>query len=315
MNRSSTASPLVVYSAAEEKYCAGLLDAFRAAHPHIDVRFEFGISVALQRRYLAALESGTPDADIVWSSAMDLQLGLVHAGHARTYRSPQADDLPAGSVFRDCAYATTLEPLATVVNMRHIDREQPIGSLGEITRAMRDNDRLRDKLACFDIEHNGLGFLALMYESLHLPEFDAFMAMLAEFGARKCVSNPDMVTELESGRAAIGFHLLDSYARRAVQANVELAIARSSLAPLAISRIAFIPQSAPHPEAAQCFLDFMLSREGQRQLAQGGFRPLRADPHCEAPALRPIRIDDGLAEIIEPGRRHAFLERWQRCFA
>lgn len=318
MNRPPTASSLVIYSAAEERYCASLLDAFRAAHPHTAVRFVFGISVALQAQYLAALDAGTPDADIVWSSAMDLQLGLVHGGHAQTYRSPAAADLPTGSVFRNQAYATTLEPLATLIDTRHVDAAHPTGSLDEIARTMRQNrGRLRGKLACFDIEHNGLGFLALMHESLHLPDFDAFMAMLAECKPRKCVSNPDMVNELAAGRAAIGFHLLDSYAARAAQTHPELAVAASATAPLAISRIAFIPRTAPHPETARCFLDFLLSREGQRLLAHGGFRPVRSDLGADAPAgmpkTRPIRIDDGLTELLEPQRRQAFLERWRRC--
>lgn len=311
-------STLVIYSAAEERYCAALLDGFRAAHPDTSIEFRFGISVALHERYLAAVASGKPDADIVWSSAMDLQMALVRDGHAAPYRSPEAGRLPEGAVHADRAYATTLEPLATLVDTRCVPPDRPAGSLSDIAALIADDAApLRDKLACFDIRHNGLGFLALMHESLHLPQFDVFMRALAQTKSTTCVSNPEMVDALASGRSAIGFHLLGSYAARAQQAHPHLSIAASSMPALAISRIAILPRSAPHPIAARRFLDFLLSREGQASLAKGGFRPIRSDAGVEdattGMALRPISIGDGMPDLIDPQRRQAFLERWQRC--
>ena len=320
MNDSSSDTSLVVYSAAERKYCLGLLDAFRSAHPEISVEFRDGISVALHERYLASLAAGKPEADLLWSSAMDLQLGLVHSDGVLAYRSAEADALPQGSIYRDRAYVTTLEPLVTLINTTLIDARQSAGSLAEIVTALsQERERLADKLACFDIERNGLGFLALMHESLHAPEFDAFMQLLTDFKPRLFGSNPELLAEVEAGRSALGFHVLGSYASRAAESNSALAVASSASPQLAISRIAVIPRTAPHPGAARCFLDFLLSRPGQLQLQRAGFGPVRTDlgsgTSRSEQSLRPIRIDTGLTELLDPGRRRAFLERWRRCVA
>lgn len=287
---------LVVYSAAEQRYCAGLLEGFAERHPDIEVEFRDGISVELHQRYLARLAAGRPEADVLWSSAMDLQMGLVLSGRALPYCSPEAHDLPAGAVYRDLAYATTLEPLLTLVNRDHFDARVPAGSLAELTAALRcDPERFRGRVASYDIERNGLGFLALLHESLRGVEFDAFMRVLAACNPKVFGSNPALVEEVASGRAALGYHVLASYALRAVRANPSLAIAASNAPPLAVSRVVFIPDSAAHPNAARIFVDYLLSRDGQRHLGKAGLFPIRRESGPgnarEADAVTPIRID------------------------
>ncbi len=50
---------LVVYSAAERRYCAGLIDGFSRRHPGIALEFRDGISVALHQRELLELWRST----------------------------------------------------------------------------------------------------------------------------------------------------------------------------------------------------------------------------------------------------------------
>ena len=309
---------LVVYSAAEKKYCDGLLDGFRRLYPGIAVEFRDGISIALHERYLATLAAGKPEADVLWSSAMDLQMGLALTGQALPHRSVEAGALPETAVYRDLAYATTLEPLATLVNKDHFDVRVPAGSLAELTAVLKsDRERLHGKLACYDIERNGLGFLALMHESRREADFQAFMQILAEYRPKVFGSNPALLAEIESGRAALGFHMLGSYALRAVRSNPSLAIAVSKAPPLAVSRVALIPLSAPHPNAAKLFVDYLLSRDGQQQLLKAGLFPIRRDPGSGGPsgadAVTPIRIDQGLSDLLDPQRRRELLAHWRGC--
>lgn len=53
---------------------------------------------ALHERYLAELATGKPEADVLWASAMDLQMGLVPAGRALPHRNPEAHALREGAV-------------------------------------------------------------------------------------------------------------------------------------------------------------------------------------------------------------------------
>lgn len=306
---------LVVFSAAEQQYCAGLLEGFAARHPGIGIDFVFGISVALHERYLAAVAAGKPEADLLWSSAMDLQMGLVLAGDALPHPSPEAHTLP-GAAYRDLAYATTMEPLVTLVNRERFDVNVPAGSLAEIAAALRsDPQRFLGRIACFDIVTNGLGFLAMLHESRRDADFDAFLQALAACRPRLFGSNPPLVEEVASGRAALGFHVLSSYALRAARSNPSLAIAVSNSPPLAVSRVAFIPRSAPHPNAARLFLDYLLCREGQQRLQEAGLFPILTSANgytsSAKNAVTPISIDRGFDDLLDPQRRKMVLTRWR----
>jgi iron(III) transport system substrate-binding protein len=305
-------SRLVLYSAAEQQYCTPLLEGFAARHPGVEIEFVFGISVALHERYLAELAAGRPGPDLFWSSAMDLQMELVLAGHAQPYRSPEARGLPQSAVYRDLACATTIEPLMTLVNRDIFDARLPAGSLAEMTAALRSApDRFRNRVACYDIERNGLGFLALLHESRRGAELDAFLQALAACRPQTCGSNPALVEEVASGRAALGYHVLGSYALRAVRNSPSLLIAASDAAPLAVSRVAFIPCRAPHPNAARLFLDYLLSQDGQRRLGDAGLFPIRHQPGSTATAVTPIPIDRDFEHLLDQERRHRLLSRWR----
>ena len=256
---------------------------------------------------------------------MDLQMGLVLHGHARAYRSPEADALPHWAVYRDMAYATTVEPLVTLVNCRGMDSGAPAGSTGELARLLAGNPaRFRARVACYDIERNGLGFLALMHEMTRSPHFDAFLKALTAVQPVLFGSAATLTEAVASGRALLAFHVLGSYALRALRENPSLAIATSQTPLLAVSRIAFICRDAPHPQAAQRFLDYLLSTQGQRHLLEAGLFPVlrtgeaaRADPgdQLAGASIDPIPIDRGLGELLDDVQRRELLRRWKSAIA
>ena len=311
----AAADKLVIYSAAEQRYCEGLIAGFNRRHPGIAIEFCFGISIALHQRYLAELAAGQPSADILWSSAMDLQMSLVLEGKAFAYVSPEARALPAGAVYRDLAYSTTLEPLLTLVNRNCFDVNVAAGSLDEIAVAVsRDPAKFYGRVASYDIESNGLGFLALLLESRRSADFSACLQTLARGKPKIFGSNPPLVEEVASGRAALAYHVLGSYALRAVAMHPALAVAASNTPALAISRVAVVSSRAPHPRAARLFLDYLLSRDGQQQLLEAGLFPIRADVNTRPPGsvnVLPLRIDQGGGELLDAAQRRELLEQWR----
>ncbi len=155
-----------------------------------------------------------------------------------------------------------------------------------------------------------LGFLALLHESLRNTEFDAFMQVLAACRPKTCASNPALVEAVASGRAALGYHVLGSYALRAARNHSSLAIAASGAAPLAVSRVAFIPDRASHPNAARLFLDYLLSQEGQHRLGDAGLFPIRRHVGQPAETVTRIPIDRGFEDLLDRDRRRRLLDRW-----
>lgn len=312
----ATSPPLVVYSAAERRYCESLLRAYRSRHPHDDVVFEDGISAALDRRFRDEVDAGRPSADVVWSTAMDLQASLVSDGYAATIAPRHAGDLPEGSAYRECAYATTLEPLVTLVDAARIVSVHA-GALSEIAELIeREPERFRGRVIGYDITRNGLGFLALMHERRLRPGFDRYLEALRRVAPRVHPSNPPILAELAAGQAWLAPHVLGSYATRALREHPSLAIAASALPAIAVSRVALVSRAARNPDAALRFVDFLLSDEGQAELADAGLFPLRrAAPGggMAALPLAPVRLDATFDTLLDAGPRNDLLERWSRA--
>ncbi len=305
-----------MFSAAFRPFCEPLLAGFAARHPGIEVEFVDGISGTLHQRYLDAQVKGRGEVDVLWSSAMDLQMDLVQSGHARVCAGAAGPGFPAWANYRDMAFATTLEPLVTLVNRDLLDPATAAGSLAEITAVLRAAPQgLRDKLACYDIGNNGLGFLALLHESADEGVFEAFMRALAAARPRTHGSNPPLVEEVASGRAALAYHVLGAFALRALRAHAVLAIAPTAAAQTAVSRIAFVPVSAPHPVAGRMFLEYLLSVEGQEKLGDSELFPLRAadamPPQLGRAVRAPIAIDKGFDALLDTQRRDRLTERWR----
>jgi iron(III) transport system substrate-binding protein len=313
-DRSSVVGRLVVLSAAERRYCEGLIALFEAAHPQVELDFVFGISTDLHARYLAEVEAGGPTADLIWSSAMDLQMALVLSGHAQPHGSTAAASLPDEARHEDLACATTLEPLVTLVRRDEVPPHMRAGSSAELTKLIEAAPgRFRGRIACLDIERNGLGFLAMLQSDLEDTSFEGFLNALATCEPLAMGSAPPLVEAVTSGRAALALHVLGSYAQRAeASCGGALGIAASAFPVPAVSRIAFIPRRAANPGAARAFLDTLLSPDGQAALGAAGLYPILA-PRPEG-GVRAPRLDRSFERMLDPGRRESLLRRWRIAF-
>lgn len=88
-------------------------------------------------------------------------------------------------------------------------------------------------------------------------------------------SAEEILTEVASGRAAIGYNIAGSYALDEMANAPELGVIMPQDYTLVMSRIAMIPSRAKHSAAARLFLDFLLSRHHQERLAQRHITPAR----------------------------------------
>ena len=73
---------VVVYSALDTKAAQPLIRDFSALYPDVKVEYNDMNSTEMYNRYIAEVASGQGSADIMWSSAMDLQVKLVEIGRA-----------------------------------------------------------------------------------------------------------------------------------------------------------------------------------------------------------------------------------------
>src|SRR5512140_931645 len=115
---------VVVYSALDTKAAQPLLRDFNALYPNIKVEYNDMNSTELYNRFIAEQASGQGGADVMWSSAMDLQVKLVDDGHAMTYKSPEDKALPSWAVYKNQAFGTTYEPAVFIYNKRLVPADE-----------------------------------------------------------------------------------------------------------------------------------------------------------------------------------------------
>jgi iron(III) transport system substrate-binding protein len=315
---------LVVYSTTDSALVQPLIKDFGVLHPKIPLEYNDMNSTELNTRYLSEVAAGAGSGDLLWSSAMDLQVKLANDGQVQEYASPEAAKLPKWAVWKNQAFATTFEPITFVYNKRLLKPEEVPQSHADLTKALLANpDRFRGKVTTFDPERSGIGFLLVTEDAKHDPNFDEALKAYGLVGVKLYTSNGAMLERIGSGEHVLGFDMFGSYAIAKQRKDPSLGIVYPKDYTLVMSRIAVIAKTAPHPNAARVFLDYLLSARGQELIAKVALFSIRPDVEGETtaaaltkavgPALKPIPVGPGLLEYLDQQKRLAFLKKWQQA--
>ena len=316
------AGTVVLYAATDLQVVDPLIKDFELAYPDIKVRYHDLNSGELYDRFLNELGS-RDQADVLWSSAMDLQFKLVNDGYAVPHKSAETEALPAWAIWKGEAFGTTFEPVVFAYNKQLIALNDVPKTHAEFIRFVRDHSkRLRHQIATYDPRGSGLGYL------LHTQDMEAnpvsFWNLIGAFGRTDIILEPAtavMLDHIANGRAMLGYNVLASYALNRAASDPNIGIVLPSDYTLILSRIAFINRQAPHPKEARILMDYLLSRRGQILLNQTGLFSVRDDVSTSdsrvielrrqlGNAFRPIVISTGLLTYLDKMKRELFLGRW-----
>jgi iron(III) transport system substrate-binding protein len=295
-----------------------LIDDFERRHAGLRVDYvELG-SLPLYERFLQQQDDAAASADVLWSSAMDLQIKLVNDGYALRHDSPHAARLPKWAIWKHEAYGTTLEQVGLVVNRQLLAAgEVPQTHAALTALLLADVPRWRDRVATYDIERAGLGFLIAAQDAMATPRYWELAQALGRCRASLHADTQSMLDSVAAGHTLLAHNVLGSYAEIFARERPELGVIYLRDYTLAVSRVAFIARTAPNPQGARLWLDHLLSAPGQRLLAEaGGLQGVRTDaaPSSRpATALRPIALGPGLLAHLDQSRRQAFLKRWNQA--
>lgn len=314
-------STVVVHTTTDEAEAADLLAGFKLLHPGISVRYVDLNSMELYERFLSEAASGAGTADIVWSSAMDLQVKLVNDGYAQSYVSPEAAGLPAWAVWRNEAYAVTAEPVAFVYNRRLLPEARVPRTHEALTRALTaDPNAWKGKLAAYDPERSGAGFLFLTQDVQVTPRTWDLVRAMGQAGVKLYASTGTMLDRVAAGEQLLAYNVIGSYAMERAKQEPALGVVLPLDYTIVLSRIAFVPRAARNPGAARLFMDYMLSRAGQERLAAHSLAPARVEARYGTEAaegittLRPIQMGPELLTYLDQIKRARFLKQWRRMF-
>lgn len=308
-----------VYGNADTAAMQPLIAAFRRTYPGVTVRYDDLESSTIYDRVLAEARGGTSGADLVWSSAMDLQAKLINDGYAQAYLSPEKPAVPDTAVWKNMGYGITAEPVAFVVNRALIPAAQVPRTHEAFEQLLRTRrDQLTGKVATYDPAQSNVGYLYLTEDHAITRDTRSLVQAIAATRPMLSRTTEPMLDAVSAGRVAIAYNVVGPYAltRAMRDPNIRVVFPRDYT--IIASRVAFIARDARHPAAARLFLDFLLSRTGQTLLAKQWLLPVRADvraPRLSPERQRPIRVGPQLLVNLDTIKRRRFLADWRATLA
>jgi iron(III) transport system substrate-binding protein len=314
---------VVVYSSTDAASAGPLLKDFHAAFPGVTVEYNDLNSTELYNRFISEAAANTGGGDLLWSSAMDLQVKLVADGYGQAYASPESKAIPPWANWKDQAYAVTYEPVAFVYNKRLVPAGDVPKTHEDLLKLLQaKTDAYKGKVTAYDPERSGVGFLFFTQDIKNYPNAWELNKAFGKAQIKLYTSAGAMIERVTSGEHTIGYGIFGSYALARQKKDPNLGIVLPADYTLIATRVAFIAKGAKHPNAAKLFLDYLLSKRGQNIIAnQADLYSLRTDVEGEATAeavtaaigdkARPIPVGPELLDNLDQKKRLDFLKRWQ----
>ena len=314
----------VIYSTTDMVLARPIIEAFQARYPAVAVSYHELQSLDIYDRVTRESDQDDATADLVLSSAMDLQVKLANDGYASRQAPAEAARLPRWAVWQDSAFAVTYEPAVIIYHQPFFaDRELP-RTRSDLMRLMEESGDLFGKIATYDVERSGLGFLFLARDQEHFPPIWRLVSSMGEQGVRLYTNSAAIIDRVATGRFVVGYNILGSYAQAMAATRPDLGIILPEDYTIIASRVAIVPRAARTPALGALFLDFLLSTEGQRVVASeaglGAVHPAvdlaggaNAMQTRLGARLRPISVGPGLLVYLDQVKRRRLLERWNEA--
>ncbi len=315
---------LTVYSSLDENVAPPLIRAFQAANPDIAVSYHDMQTLEIYERVIRETDAGDRTADLVISSAMDLQLKLVNDGYAMRLPEIDTDDWPDWASWRQSAFGLTFEPSVIVYHKPSFETLPLPENRADLIDLLRDNDDLYGRIGTYDVERSGLGFLFLARDLEHNRDIWDLVSAFGAAGVKLYSNSSAILDRVADGRFALGYNILGSYARGWADRVPELGVILPKDYTVVMSRIAFVPEAAANPDLGRRMLSFLMSVPGQTIMASDlqlpvlnpaveGENTARAMRERHGRQLRPISISPGLVVYLDQVKRARFISRWNEA--
>lgn len=248
---------VVVYASTPEVLAERLIAAFNETYPDITVEFSFFTNAELASRVEQERTAGSPTADIVGMADFAYFSTAEAAGQLAPPTGPSVDDWPADFRPTDSAVVVYAQPLVISWNTERV--ETPITSYQDALAP-----ELQGAIASTDIASGSI--VAAFYDWLRDNEGPEFWELLAAqeptFG-----SGAQAVTQsIAAGEESVGLFSSVSVVKglQASGAPIEYVVPSPSFG---VGTVGAILESAPHPNAAQVLMNWLMSEDGQTAIA------------------------------------------------
>ena len=300
-----------------------VLQLFASRQSGLRIDYEQWGSNDLYEVTLKDCQIGVSAADMVISSAVDLQVKLANDGCARAHRSAATASLPQVSNWRDEVFGITRELAVIVYNRRLLsDAEVPRSRFDLIDLLRPEDSRLRGRVATYDIEASGLGYLFAFADAQQATTFGSLIEAFGRSGAIATCCSAEIIDGVANGTYLIAYNVLASYALARAEDNPDIVAVAPDDYTLVLARAALIPRQAPASELARAFLDFLLSEAGRSALKADhlivstsvGTPASLVLPDTPETSFRPIALSPSLLVGLDQHKRREFVSLWRSTF-
>ena len=259
-----------------------LIAAFEQKYPGVDVKFSRADSVPTALKILAEGRAGKPQADVF--DGTETAAPLIRAGLVDRYIPPNADAYPPQVKDPDGYWhAFMFYFLTPAINTKLIPKDQAPRTAEDLLAA-----KWQGKIA-WNMS-SSTGAMAFVSGIMMMMGEEKGTAYLAEL-AKQNIINVDvtaraMVDKVGAGEYPMALAIFNHHTIMAAAkgAPVDWLKLDPIVASLAMTGVV---NGAPHPNAARLFVDFMLSEDTQKLLADLDFLPTMPSVPAKVPTLKP----------------------------
>lgn len=258
---------LIVYTSMKESLISGIVNGFKAQNPGIEVDYQSAGAGKLMAKIAAERQSGQILADIIWTSEVPDFYKMKEEGILAQYQSP--------------VFAETVNPFDDYDGSFHAAR---LGTLGiaintdKITEAPTQwSDLLKPEFNNkFGIADPALSGTSYMSVALLEKQFgwDFFESIKAN-GGRIGKGSGQVVDDTASGELSASL-AVDYITNSKIKKGAHLQLCYPPELLVIPSPVAIF-KDTKNMEAAQKFVDYLLSKEAQTHVANEGTIPVRED--------------------------------------
>ena len=309
---------LYVLSATDESAVASVIRHYEELNPQVKIIYqEYNTNELYQ---LIMKNRNNPDfrADVVISSAMDLQVKLVNEGLAYGFSSSQTAHLPDSAQWRGELYGFTFEPAVLAYNKQAYSAQELPTSHAELSAYIRQHQaQLSGKIGTYDIKLSGVGYLFATQDAVQNSQI---VSLIQNFGQAKtqvycCTQN--ILSRIASGELLLGYNVIGSYALSNALADDRIGIHFLTDYTLVMARTAFVYKHSPARVLASNFIDFLLSQKGQSVIAEdSALIPIKSEvnslltPYITQSSFISIKLGTGLLTYLDQLKKQYFLANW-----
>ncbi|SFQ65602.1 iron(III) transport system substrate-binding protein [Roseivivax halotolerans] len=280
-NPEDVTGTLVLYTSQPDQDAQTTVDAFNEVYPNVEVDWVRDGTTQMMARLRAEFEAGQPQPDVLLIADTVTMEALEQEGRLMAYPEADVSAYDAGLMDPEGYYFST--KLITTGIVYNTAAEMVPSSYSDLLDEAATNNIVMPSPL-----ESGAATIH-MFSLTSIPElgWDYYQG-LADQGAIAQGGNGGTYRAVAGGEALYGF-VVDFLALRNIQDGAPVGFVFPEEGVSAVTEPVAILDTAENVEAAQAFVDFLLSVQGQELAASQGYLP--AHPDVAAPDYFPDRSE------------------------